>query len=199
MPFSPFHLVHGSNDRGLVLLADHAHRDLPEEYGSLGLPPQQFERHIAYDIGVEPLTRKLAAMLGVPAVLGGFSRLLIDPNRGEDDPTLIMRLSDGAIIPGNNPMPDAEHQRRVNDFYRPYHTAVSDMIQAVAGASGKAPLVISIHSFTAFWKPPLRRGLSMRRLVDLKGGLLRIAGLALVLGLPLRVGFAIDDLTRFIL
>lgn len=49
-------------------------------------------------------------------------------------------------------MPDAEHQRRVNDFYRPYHTAVSDMIQAVAGASGKAPLVISIHSFTAFWK-----------------------------------------------
>ncbi|MDX7568973.1 N-formylglutamate amidohydrolase, partial [Serratia marcescens] len=27
-----------------------------------------------------------------------------------------------------------------------------DMIQAVAGASGKAPLVISIHSFTAFWK-----------------------------------------------
>ena len=152
MPFSPFHLVHGSNDRGLVLLADHAHRDLPEEYGSLGLPPQQFERHIAYDIGVEPLTRKLAAMLGVPAVLGGFSRLLIDPNRGEDDPTLIMRLSDGAIIPGNNPMPDAEHQRRVNDFYRPYHTAVSDMIQAVAGASGKAPLVISIHSFTAFWK-----------------------------------------------
>ncbi|MBA8878191.1 N-formylglutamate amidohydrolase [Phyllobacterium myrsinacearum] len=152
MPFSPFHLVDGNNDRGLVLLADHARRDLPEEYGSLGLPQQQFERHIAYDIGVEPLTRKLAEMLGVPAVLGGFSRLLIDPNRGEDDPTLIMRLSDGAIIPGNNPLVEAEHQKRVNDFYRPYHTAVSDMIHAVAEASDNAPLVISIHSFTAFWK-----------------------------------------------
>ncbi|QND50918.1 N-formylglutamate amidohydrolase [Phyllobacterium sp. 628] len=152
MPFSPFHTVDGDKAKSLVLLADHARRDLPEEYGSLGLPPAQFERHIAYDIGVEQLTRKLAAMLDVPAVLGGFSRLLIDPNRGEDDPTLIMRLSDGAIIPGNNPMPVEEHQNRVEVFYRPYHEAVAQTIAAVTDASGKAPLVISIHSFTAFWK-----------------------------------------------
>jgi predicted N-formylglutamate amidohydrolase len=152
MPFSPFHLVDGDQAKGLVLLADHARRDLPEEYGSLGLPPSEFERHIAYDIGVEQLTRKLAAILGVPAVLGGFSRLLIDPNRGEDDPTLIMRLSDGAIIPGNNPMPAGEREKRLNEFYRPYHRAVSQTIEAVTEASGKAPLVISIHSFTAFWK-----------------------------------------------
>lgn len=152
MPISPFHRVDGDHKRGLVLLADHARRDLPEEYGSLGLPPSEFERHIAYDIGVEKLTRQLAAMLGVPAVLGGFSRLLIDPNRGEDDPTLIMRLSDGAIIPGNNPMPAEEREKRLNDFYRPYHDAVDRTIAAVGAASGKAPLVISIHSFTAFWK-----------------------------------------------
>lgn len=152
MPFTPFHLVDGDHARSLVLLADHARRDLPPEYGSLGLPSSEFERHIAYDIGVEKLTRKLAAMLGVPAVLGGFSRLLIDPNRGEDDPTLIMRLSDGAIIPGNNPMPAEERGKRLNEFYRPYHGAVDKTIEAVATASGKAPLVISIHSFTAFWK-----------------------------------------------
>jgi predicted N-formylglutamate amidohydrolase len=152
MPFPPYHLVDGDQARGLVLLADHARRDLPEEYGSLGLPPAEFERHIAYDIGVEHLTRKLAAMLGVPAVLGGFSRLLIDPNRGEDDPTLIMRLSDGAIIPGNNPMPSGEREKRLNEYYRPYHRAISKTIEAVTEASGKAPLIISIHSFTAFWK-----------------------------------------------
>ena len=152
MPFSPLHLVDGDRARGLILLADHARRDLPQAYGSLGLPPSEFERHIAYDIGVEQLTRRLAAMLGVPAVLGGFSRLLIDPNRGEDDPTLIMRLSDGAIIPGNNPMPLEERARRIEGYYRPYHTAVSQAIEAVTKASGKAPLVISIHSFTAFWK-----------------------------------------------
>ena len=26
---------------------------------------------------------------------------MIDPNRGEDDPTLVMRLYDGTIIPAN--------------------------------------------------------------------------------------------------
>lgn len=152
MPFSPFHLVEGDHAKGLVLLADHASRALPEAYGSLGLPPSEFERHIAYDIGVEQLTRKLAARLGVPAVLGGFSRLLIDPNRGEDDPTLIMRLSDGAIIPRNNPMPAEERRKRIDTYYRPYHDAVAAAIARTTTSSGKAPLIISIHSFTAFWK-----------------------------------------------
>jgi len=51
--FEPFLLIEGDRGRGLVLIADHARRDLPEEYGDLGLPPSEFDRHIAYDIGVE--------------------------------------------------------------------------------------------------------------------------------------------------
>ena len=102
--FAPFDIVEGDRNRGIVLLADHARRDLPEEYGSLGLPAAEFDRHIAYDIGVETVTRELAALLGVPAVLANFSRLLIDPNRGEDDPTLIRQLYDGTVIPGNYPL-----------------------------------------------------------------------------------------------
>ena len=34
----------------------------------------EFERHIAYDIGVETVTRGLAALLGAPAVHGAVSR-----------------------------------------------------------------------------------------------------------------------------
>ena len=94
----------------------------------LGLPPGELDRHIAYDIGIEPLTRAIAARLNVPAVMSRFSRLLIDPNRGEDDPTLIMKISDGAIIPGNHPITDAEWQRRLEKFHRPYHHAVSATI-----------------------------------------------------------------------
>jgi predicted N-formylglutamate amidohydrolase len=146
--FTPFELVHGDRERGMVLIADHARRALPEEYGSLGLPEQEFERHIAYDIGVEPVTRRLAAMLGVPAVLATFSRLLIDPNRGEDDPTLIRQIYDGTIIPGNYPMSPAERARRLENFHRPYHDAVSALVKSVATRSGKAPFIVSIHSFT---------------------------------------------------
>ncbi|RUW26308.1 N-formylglutamate amidohydrolase [Mesorhizobium sp. M4B.F.Ca.ET.215.01.1.1] len=146
--FAPFDIVEGDRKRGIVLLGDHARRALPEEYGSLGLPASEFERHIAYDIGVETVTRELAATLGVPAVLANFSRLLIDPNRGEDDPTLIRQLYDGTIVPGNYPMAEEERERRLDRFYRPYHDAVGAMIASVAEASAKAPFIFSIHSFT---------------------------------------------------
>ena len=146
--FAPFDIVEGDRKRGIVLLGDHARRELPEEYGSLGLPASEFERHIAYDIGVETVTRELAAILGVPAVLANFSRLLIDPNRGEDDPTLIRQLYDGTIVPGNYPMAAEERERRLDRFYRPYHDAVGAMIASVAQASGKAPFIFSVHSFT---------------------------------------------------
>jgi predicted N-formylglutamate amidohydrolase len=150
--YSPYEITGGDPAKGLVLVADHAMNRLPPEYGRLGLPESAFERHIAYDIGIEPLTRQLSDALGAPAVLGCFSRLLIDPNRGEDDPTLIMKISDGAIVPGNHPISDEEWQNRIRRFHRPYHEAVSETIARSAAAFGRAPLVISLHSFTPFWK-----------------------------------------------
>ena len=146
--FVPFEIIEGDYDGGMVLLADHAMNRLPECYGSLGLPASAFGRHIAYDIGIEGLTRQLAARLNVPAALGCFSRLLIDPNRGEDDPTLIRQLYDGTIVPGNYPLTPEERERRLDLFYRPYHDAVGALVASVAAASGRAPLIISVHSFT---------------------------------------------------
>jgi len=146
--FAPFDIVEGDRKRGIVLLADHARRDLPDDYGSLGLPAAEFDRHIAYDIGVEAVTRELAGLLDVPAVIANFSRLLIDPNRGEDDPTLIRQLYDGTVVPGNYPIAPEERERRLDRFYRPYHDAVGAMIASVAQASGRAPFIFSVHSFT---------------------------------------------------
>ena len=143
--FQPYEIIEGDYDKGMVLLADHAMNLLPQAYGNLGLPQAAFERHIAYDIGVEGLTRKLAASLGVPAVLGRFSRLLIDPNRGEDDPTLIMKISDGAVVPGNHPITDEEWERRLDSYHRPYHNAVDRVLTKAAETTGKAPLVFSLQ------------------------------------------------------
>lgn len=146
--FAPFDIVDGDRTRGIVLVADHAGRALPEEYGDLGLLAQEFERHIAYDIGVEAVTRRLAERLGAPAVLANFSRLLIDPNRGEDDPTLIRQLYDGTIVPANYPLAEQERRKRLDTFYRPYHDAVGAMTASVAAATGAAPFILSVHSFT---------------------------------------------------
>ncbi|GLS30465.1 Predicted N-formylglutamate amidohydrolase [Mesorhizobium albiziae] len=146
--FAPFDIIEGDRKRGIVLVADHAHRELPEEYGDLGLPASEFDRHIAYDIGVAAVTARLAGLIGAPAVMARFSRLLIDPNRGEDDPTLIRQLYDGTVVPGNYPMAAEERERRLDRFYRPYHDAVAAMVASVAHESGGAPFIFSVHSFT---------------------------------------------------
>ena len=153
--FAPFELVDGAFDRGLVLICDHASNRLPEEYGSLGLPAGELERHIAYDIGTAQITRLMAAELGIPAVLSTFSRLLVDPNRGTDDPTLIMQLSDGSIIPGNVRISPSERQRRIDNFYQPYHSAVDRLIDSCIRAD-RPPAIVSLHSFTQKWHGRLR-------------------------------------------
>ena len=149
--FAPFTLVEGDAASGLLLVCDHAENRLPPEYGDLGLPAAEFQRHIAYDPGAAELTRRLAAMLEAPAVLSTFSRLLIDANRGEDDPTLIMRLSDGAIVPGNTEADDAERARRIARFHAPYHDAITAAIDRAIDA-GHVPMVFSVHSFTPVWR-----------------------------------------------
>ncbi|UXN03546.1 N-formylglutamate amidohydrolase [Bartonella sp. HY406] len=152
MSFLPFHKIEADRSKAMLLLGDHARRDLPDEYGALGLPKSEFERHIAYDIGVEPLLKVLQKKLGVPALMSGFSRLLIDPNRGEDDPTLIMQLSDGTTIAGNYPLSEEERQKRINQFYRPYHDAIVHELSAIATESQTAPFIVSLHSFTPKWR-----------------------------------------------
>jgi predicted N-formylglutamate amidohydrolase len=148
--------IAGTADAGIVILCDHASNAIPAEYGQLGMAPFQLGRHIAYDIGAAGVTRGLAAALGVPAVLSTFSRLLIDPNRGRDDPTMVMRLSDRAIVPGNALIGEDEIARRVDRYYDPYHAAITTQIDACI-AAGKAPVLFSIHSFTPVWHDVPRR------------------------------------------
>lgn len=150
-----YRIVPGRADAGLIILCDHAENRMPEGYGTLGLPASELERHIAYDIGAAAVVEQLAHMLGVPAVLTRFSRLLIDPNRGLDDPTLIMRLSDGAIIPGNRHLDAAEREKRIRTWFEPYHRAVTAVIDA-AHAHHPHPALLSIHSFTEVWRGNIR-------------------------------------------
>ena len=102
--FDSHYVLPGDRSRGILLVCDHARNALPAAYGDLGLPASEFDRHIAYDIGVEAVVNGLATRLNLPAVLSCFSRLLIDPNRGVNDPTLIMQLvrwCGGAGQPGH--------------------------------------------------------------------------------------------------
>jgi len=149
--FSPFSCIEGEAGAGLLIVCDHASNALPPEYGTLGLDPEQLERHIGYDIGAAGVVGEISRRLNAPAILSGFSRLLIDANRGDDDPTLIMRLSDGAVVPGNAAHDAAERQRRVDQYYTPYHSAIETAIDG-AIAAGYPPALLSVHTFTHNWR-----------------------------------------------
>ncbi|GMG84933.1 N-formylglutamate amidohydrolase [Paralimibaculum aggregatum] len=131
----------------LVLVCDHARNRVPAEIGGLGLGAEDMGRHIAYDIGARGVTLGLAERLGAAAVLSTVSRLVIDPNRGEDDPTLVMRLYDGSVIPGNRRVTAEEVARRIAAYHRPYHAAIDAELDRVLAAGG-VPALVSIHSFT---------------------------------------------------
>jgi predicted N-formylglutamate amidohydrolase len=149
-------VVRKNGEAALLLLCDHASNRIPPSYASLGLSEAELGRHIAYDIGARGLTLALSDLFDAPAVLSTVSRLVIDPNRGEDDPTLVMKLYDGAVIPGNRDAGPADIRQRLQTVYRPYHDAVSTLIDRAID-EGATPSIVSLHSFT-----PQLRGRSPR-------------------------------------
>lgn len=128
-----------------VVICDHASNRVPDSVngGDLGLPADDMARHIAYDPGAAGVCLALGEVLHAPVVRSNFSRLVIDPNRGEDDPTLLMRLYDGTLIPANRYADAAERTRRLDLFHRPYHSALADILAPRPRAA-----LVSIHSFT---------------------------------------------------
>ncbi len=144
MTYTPY-FVHGETRPGRWLITcDHATNVVPPQVGdgSLGLAREDMERHIAYDVGAYSVAEHLGVLLDAPVIAANFSRLVIDPNRGEDDPTVLMKIYDGSIIPGNRDADAAERERRMELAYRPYHRALARM------AARDGVVVLAIHSFT---------------------------------------------------
>lgn len=144
MTYQPFYTE--GDDRGgkWLITCDHATNVVPDTIagGDLGLDPAEMTRHIAYDIGALGVARALGAALDAPVIWSNFSRLVIDPNRGSDDPTLLMKVYDGTIIPANRYADGAERVARQALCYRPYHDAYA----ALAARPDIA--IVAIHSFT---------------------------------------------------
>lgn len=148
-----FETIGPTRDSRWLITCDHAGNHVPPEIGDLGLPEADMARHIAYDIGAWGLACALGAALGAPVIGNHVSRLVIDPNRGEDDPTLVMKLYDGAVIDGNRRVDAAERTRRLEAYHRPYH----DALDALAARRDDTVLV-AVHSFTPqlrgrAWRP----------------------------------------------
>ena len=143
----PFEWINPGGTAAAVLICDHASRAVPRALDNLGLEDAVLRRHLGWDIGAAEVTRHLSAALDAPAVLAGYSRLVVDLNRRLDDPTSIAAVSHGVMVPGNQGLGGAETRARVDRIFRPYHRAVAAAI-ARSRARGVAPAIVSVHSYT---------------------------------------------------
>ena len=150
---TPFHITGEDRPGRWLVTCDHASNLVPADVGggSLGIGPEDMARHIAWDVGAAGVAEALGVLLDSPVICSDFSRLVIDPNRGEEDPTLVMKLYDGTIIPGNRQVDAAEVERRLAALHRPYHAALARLAARQADT-----VILAIHSFTPCLKgrPP---------------------------------------------
>jgi predicted N-formylglutamate amidohydrolase len=142
-----FEIHHPAGRARALIVCDHASRAIPRALGRLGLPDEATWRHIAWDIGAGELARALAARLDAPAVLAGYSRLVVDCNRRLEDPSCFVALGDGQRVPGNENLSDADKRARAAACHEPYHKAVAARLHEFT-RHGIVPALIAVHSFT---------------------------------------------------
>lgn len=143
----PFEVINSEGTSQMLVICDHASQRVPSVLDNLGLSSGEYDRHIAYDIGADQVTRNLSKSLDSRAVLAGYSRLVIDLNRPPGHPESIPKISDGTTVPANQGLTEQQADQRVDVLFDPYHEAVGHSI-AHLWARGPAPVLFSVHSFT---------------------------------------------------
>lgn len=102
--------------------------------------------HWGWDRGIAPVTEALARATDSPAVLSDFSRLLIDPNRPVDSPTLVVKRCGEVPVSFNQGIASDVIRHRIEALYTPFHDAIDHTVRTRV-ARGPARLV-SMHSYT---------------------------------------------------
>ena len=142
-----FDIINENSNSPFILTCEHASAKIPAEYHNLGLPQQELNRHIARDKGAKEVTTLIAQKLNCFAVLGGYSRLLIDLNRRMGEDELIVRESDKTVVLGNANLTQQEQQKRFDVYFKPYYEAIEKQISSLQ-QKGIQPIIFSVHSYT---------------------------------------------------
>ena len=146
--------VNFDNEAGqsvFFLTCDHAGRAIPRRLDRLGLPERETRRHIAWDIGIGAVGKRLSQLLDAAVVLQTYSRLVIDCNRDPKVPSSIPEISETTEIPGNRGLTKTARTARINAVFRPYHDAIAAALDRRA-TTGRASVLVALHSFTPVFK-----------------------------------------------
>ena len=143
----PFETLNERSAARVLIVCDHASCRIPAALGTLGLSEVERTEHIGWDIGAAAVARRLSALLDAPAVLAGYSRLVIDCNRPIGAPDRIPAVSDTVPVPGNTGLDRAEVGARTAEIFTPYHNTIAAALDRMATA-GLLSVLVAVHSFT---------------------------------------------------
>jgi predicted N-formylglutamate amidohydrolase len=135
----------------LLLVADHAGNGMPRALGRLGIADADCARHIAWDIGIAAVGRRLADALDATLIQQNYSRLVIDCNRPPGTATSIPEISELTPIPGNVALSEAAKAARAGGVFWPYHQRIAAELDRRRQA-GRPTALIALHSFTPVFK-----------------------------------------------
>jgi predicted N-formylglutamate amidohydrolase len=139
-------VVHGRRGTSpFLLVSDHAGRAVPARLGDLGVAAPDWDRHIAWDIGMAGMGRLLAERLDAVLIEQAYSRLVIDCNRAPGHPTSIVRVSDGVSVHGNADLDAQAVAERVAEIFHPYHDRI---VHELTTRRDRPTVVVALHSFT---------------------------------------------------
>ena len=139
----------------VVLTCEHASNKVPDCFTRPLTDKRLLREHIAWDPGAMPLAEALSLRLNAPLVYSRVSRLVYDCNRPPESDSAIPVKSEMHDIPGNVNLDETERQSRIDEIYTPFHASVESVI-AAKKASGNAPVLVTVHSFTPRYFNQLR-------------------------------------------
>jgi predicted N-formylglutamate amidohydrolase len=153
---SPVNITNEAGGSVFFLACDHGGRAIPRRLGQLGLAQADTFRHIAWDIGIAEVGRRLSSELDAPLVVQRYSRLVIDCNRDPSVPSSIPEISEDTEIPGNRDLSEADRMSRRNAIFHPYQSFIAATLDHRT-AQGRASVLVALHSFTPVFKSVSRR------------------------------------------
>jgi predicted N-formylglutamate amidohydrolase len=143
----PYVVEHDHGVSPFFFTCDHGGRLIPRALGDLGVPESERMRHIAWDIGVAELGKRLAAKLDAFLITQTYSRLVIDCNRHPGSPQSIVTVSERTEVPGNIGLSDEDRAARATEVFHPYHDRIAAELDARA-ARQQDTVLVTLHSFT---------------------------------------------------
>ncbi|MEM9061841.1 MAG: N-formylglutamate amidohydrolase [Pseudomonadota bacterium] len=139
----PVEILHPTSSADVLLVCEHAGREVPAQLNGLGISNEVLESHRGWDIGAASVAQRLAVHLDAPLVLQRYSRLVIDANRPPGSASSIPEISHGAEIPANRDLSEAKRTARVSEILEPMDAAIEETFERFPRRAA-----FSVHSYT---------------------------------------------------